>query len=266
MGYKTVYIYGLTEPDNLSEIRYIGKTTDIKRRYRNHLRKTSIKSKKQDWINSLVKDGKKPNLIIIHKCYEWEWAEFEIYYIKTYRELGYNLLNITDGGDSPSHAKETIEKIRKSNTGKHPTKETIQKLILSHIGIKQSPQSIEKIRLNRLGSKQSPETCRKISLSRQGDCHPHKGNRTPLKPSEETTKFKDGQSKIMKDIWKQDSFKEKRKISILSSWSKRQQKNNYFKIDCPSCHKNIKHYAKGLCQPCYKQGLYEQSKLMEKVG
>lgn len=63
MGQKIVYIYSISDPDTL-EIRYIGQTMDTDTRWRKHLTERDI-SDKYDWIQSLIKQNKKPIFTII---------------------------------------------------------------------------------------------------------------------------------------------------------------------------------------------------------
>jgi len=59
-------IYGLIDP-NTNEIRYIGKAVDLKNRFRNHFNPSRLVSKthKNNWLNFLIKDSKKPFVIVL---------------------------------------------------------------------------------------------------------------------------------------------------------------------------------------------------------
>lgn len=97
-----VFIYALLDP-RTAKIRYIGKTNNINRRYSQHLRArtdqkmTPVKA----WIQSLIKQGLKPNMMVIDSCDESRWANLEREYIKRFRDEGYDILNISDGGNQP---------------------------------------------------------------------------------------------------------------------------------------------------------------------
>lgn len=99
------YVYELIDPlDN--EIRYIGKTDNLKRRFTAHIsQKTLLRNKthKNNWILSLLKKGLVPKIRVIGITNEDKINEMEINYIKLYREKGHNLTNMTDGGDGGSH-------------------------------------------------------------------------------------------------------------------------------------------------------------------
>ena len=66
-----IYIYTLSHPIT-NEVRYVGKTINIKRRYKQHLydKRTSHKS---SWVQSLIKEKLKPTLTIIETCTPDNW-------------------------------------------------------------------------------------------------------------------------------------------------------------------------------------------------
>jgi hypothetical protein len=110
-----VYIYGLIDPRN-NQIFYVGYTNNTRTRLNSHI-KNKYNYDKDIIIENIINDKQKPILKIIDKCnrvynYEenmFEHERLEIYYIKKYRELGYNLSNMTDGGgDTVSYLKKKI--------------------------------------------------------------------------------------------------------------------------------------------------------------
>ena len=99
-------IYKLIDPISL-EIRYIGRTKEtLKRRLSKHVRDSKIqKSHKSNWVQFLLKNNLKPLIEIIEadiKNLE-EANKLEMYYIKLYKEEGYNLTNSTDGEIGRAH-------------------------------------------------------------------------------------------------------------------------------------------------------------------
>lgn len=141
---RKVYIYSLEYPEG--NIRYIGKTIDLKQRYRRHIydseRKTS--SKKLAWIKSLLKQGLRPIMKVIDETEESQSNFWEIHYIALYKSFGFILTNGTFGGDGQSNpTKEVRESISKKikqrakdkgvwNKGKFYTEEEKENLSLSH--------------------------------------------------------------------------------------------------------------------------------------
>lgn len=91
------YIYTLSDPDT-QEVRYIGKTNNIAKRYSAHINDKS-KSHKNSWIKSLLICNKYPTITIIasfddeSKCFD-----AEIKYIAEYKQKGYDLTNHHNGG------------------------------------------------------------------------------------------------------------------------------------------------------------------------
>lgn len=105
-----IYIYTLSHPIT-NEIRYVGKTGNIKRRYNNHISNSKkINSHIGRWIKSLLKENLLPTVQMIEKCTEHNWEEREIYWISFYKEKGYNLCNLQKGGNQPKSYKKAIKK------------------------------------------------------------------------------------------------------------------------------------------------------------
>lgn len=99
---RSVYIYTLSHPIT-NEIRYVGKAVNIKLRLQSHIDYARSKNKQRpvsDWINSLLKNNLKPLINIIEETNENDWASKEVYWIKSLKEQGKRLLNLTDGGES----------------------------------------------------------------------------------------------------------------------------------------------------------------------
>jgi len=111
-----IYIYKLIDSRN-NEVRYIGKTTNPKRRYKQHLY-DKRKSHKSSWVQSLRVLNLKPIFEIIEECDENNWIEREKYWISQYD----NLTNLKEGGGS--------DYVRTTSEG------TREKLHLAHIGRK----------------------------------------------------------------------------------------------------------------------------------
>ena len=95
------YIYTLSHPLT-GEIKYIGKTINIKSRQYSHNNLKICKSRinrKNSWIISLNLKGLKPVFSVIKECYGDDWVKEEMDLIKYCRDIGMNILNHTDGGE-----------------------------------------------------------------------------------------------------------------------------------------------------------------------
>lgn len=93
------YIYTLSDPNTL-EVRYIGQTNDINRRYNDHVasslneNSSTFKTHKARWIKKLVDVGNKPIISIIDECNTLEESnKLEKFYIEKYTNDGYKLTN-----------------------------------------------------------------------------------------------------------------------------------------------------------------------------
>lgn len=102
-------IYGLADPIS-GNIRYIGQSYDPKIRYKFHLKIKKPRTYKEFWIVSLKKLGLLPELVIIETTTFDKINERERFWIAEYRSLGFNLTNLTDGGEGckgRKHSEET---------------------------------------------------------------------------------------------------------------------------------------------------------------
>ena len=132
---KIVYIYSLKDPRDY-QIKYIGKTIDIDRRRKEHNQiHRNKKSKKNSWIIHLIENGMQPIMEILEECEETNWVEREMYWIQYYKEFGFDLKNMTLGGESNGgyvFTKEDRLKQSKSQKLRHEikpfSKETRKKL------------------------------------------------------------------------------------------------------------------------------------------
>jgi len=117
-----LYIYTLSHPLTF-EIRYVGKTNDLKRRLQSHIDYARSKNKRRkvaDWILSVIKQGLKPKITLIESVEIDDWANRERFWINHFRSLGFNLCNLTDGGESNNgyeYSDELKEVRRKARLG-----------------------------------------------------------------------------------------------------------------------------------------------------
>lgn len=121
------YIYCLVDPVTF-ERRYIGKTKNIKERYRKHLLPYCLKSNtyKNRWLRKLLTKGLKPLVMILSEVAEWEDVnEIEKFWIRIFKNAGHRLTNGTFGGDGGA-----------TMTGKKMSKEAIAKIIKAQKGKK----------------------------------------------------------------------------------------------------------------------------------
>lgn len=117
---KKYSIYVLKDPTTF-EIRYVGLSSNVDKRYLEHIKDKAI-SYKQRWINTLLKNDEKPLLGVIESNLTLSEAfELEIRYIEKYKNKGFKLTNSTIGGNAPmankTHSNETKLKMSKARTG-----------------------------------------------------------------------------------------------------------------------------------------------------
>lgn len=116
------FIYKLSCP--ITNIpKYIGMTKKPKERYRKHLNEKSL-TLKNTWVKSLLNKGLKPVMQLVDFSNSLEEINIkEKYWIIKYREWGFDLKNMTDGGDGGDtfsgrkHKQSSKEKISLANSG-----------------------------------------------------------------------------------------------------------------------------------------------------
>ena len=126
MTESVTHIYILKDPFN-NEVRYVGKSDNPKERFIEHIKKSKYtKTYKNNWIQNLLKNEKKPILEIIDIININEWSEKEKYWIKYYKDKGCNLTNLTEGGDGGNFGDKINKLISEKLKGRVFSKETIK--------------------------------------------------------------------------------------------------------------------------------------------
>lgn len=104
------YIYVLKCPEG--NIRYVGKTNNIKKRISSHISEAKKGKGRRyvlNWIQSLLVLDLKPLIEVIEECSSGNWQERERYWVEYYRKLIPNLCNNADGGLGGSGVKNYTE-------------------------------------------------------------------------------------------------------------------------------------------------------------
>jgi len=108
------WIYALLDPiDNLP--KYIGKSINPKKRYKEHIAKCNTENtKKGNWIKGLKKQGLFPVMQILKETTEANVEFWEEHYIDFYTKNGFSLKNYDSKGIGTAkvRTKETVESIK----------------------------------------------------------------------------------------------------------------------------------------------------------
>ena len=125
-------VYCLIDPNTL-EIRYVGQSNDIRRRYLDHITHSHLRdSHSKRWIRKLLRIKCEPILHVIcnFEIYDKKLLdECEKYWIFYFKALGCKLCNLTDGGSGLFNPPLEIRNaIVKSGIGRKHSEETKRKM------------------------------------------------------------------------------------------------------------------------------------------
>jgi group I intron endonuclease len=183
----TTFIYTLTDP-RTGFVRYVGKADNLKARYNRHLKAKGI-SHRTCWIKRLQAEGMRPRLEILEEVPQVSWQDAERFWISYLKFLGFQLTNLTDGGEGVVDSLGlAAKKISRAMKGRKFTVEHRAKLSAAKLGRKTGPCSEERrariraalkgktvsieqrmrISATLKGRKASPETRAKISAAATG--------------------------------------------------------------------------------------------------
>lgn len=114
---KTTFIYSIA--DEFGTIRYIGKSNNPKNRlYKHILEKSNLH--KYNWLKSIIKRGAFPIIEVVDEVPIEDWQFHEKYWISQFRCWGFELINLTEGGDGGGgykHTEVSKKKMRKAKLG-----------------------------------------------------------------------------------------------------------------------------------------------------
>lgn len=157
-------IYSLNDHNGV--VRYIGMSTSGLIRPKKHLMKCEYDNPKKrhyhvyNWIRQQLSTGFKPTIHIIEACTLESVYEREVYWIKKYREDGFDLTNKVEGGPGMlglKHTQEMKDSMSQKFKGKKPG-EHWQEMVSNQVGEKHPMY----------GKKHSAETIRKLKESHTG--------------------------------------------------------------------------------------------------
>lgn len=149
-----IYIYILVDPIT-NDIKYCGKTNNIKVRLTGHLKEKKYNIEKSEWIKNIKSLGLKPTIEIIDEVDDNDWDFWEKYWISQLKTWGFNLFNKTDGGEYSvtgfNHTAESKDKISKSQLGRKISKEWRKNISEGRKGIKFSDNHLKNLSLSHIG-------------------------------------------------------------------------------------------------------------------
>lgn len=162
------YIYTLADP-RTNEVRYVGKTINVKRRYHYHCSEFQNKQEhthRSCWLLSLIKLGLKPIMTVVTEC-ENDWSRLEQEWISKFD----NLCNHTKGGEGIvglKRSEETKRKISENNARGRSRK--VYQFTLDGKFINEYQSAIEAANKNGCDGIKIAAACRGVQHSSCGYC------------------------------------------------------------------------------------------------
>lgn len=157
------YIYKLIDPTT-NQIRYIGQTDDIKRRYNNHISSSlnknskSYNTHKSSWIRKVVNSNLLPIIEVLEECNSLEQSNIrERYYIEKLTNEGYKLTN-SYISDVTEFSLDTREKMSNARKGK-----ILEEIVGLEKSIELKEYYSERTKLNNPNKSSDPLVREKIS-------------------------------------------------------------------------------------------------------
>ena len=162
---NTAYIYALIDP-RADEIRYVGQTANLKRRYSRHITdaKRGTEWYVSRWVRLLLSFDLVPLIEMLEEIPANDWQWYEIWWIAYGKIIGWRLTNATLGGDGLSgyvQSKETRRKKseamrgKQNNLGHKDTEETKRRKSEALKGHKHTEESLLKMSEAKRGEKGS---------------------------------------------------------------------------------------------------------------
>jgi hypothetical protein len=176
-------IYALIDP-RTETVRYVGKSTTGLRRANSHANEGSLSRcanlHKVHWIRDLQSHGLSYRIAILDMLPgPVGLSEMEQYWIARGRSSGWQLVNLTNGGDGVGGWKpspETIAKWKVSSTGRRHTEEAKRKISAAKKGVpkpymaerNRRPDIISRVRSKNIGRRHTLEARKNMGLSHIG--------------------------------------------------------------------------------------------------
>jgi len=174
-------IYTLSDSRDVHAIRYVGLTSrTLQYRRTEHLYEASVgtDSHRHNWIRKVLRDGGEIVATVLMDDLSWTDAlDFEIFYIKFYRDCGYRLTNRTDGGEGALgyiHTAESKEKM--SLAAQNMSDEHKAKMSASSTGRKHTDKTKAKMSASRLGVRKSDHHRAAMSVVARNRTAEHRRN------------------------------------------------------------------------------------------
>lgn len=208
------FVYGLVDPLEPDHIRYVGLARIPSRPFdhaRAARRQATRSSYKINWIRKLQADGREPTVLVLEELPEsvstFLIGFVESSYIKSLRQIGHHLTNLTDGGEGLINpAQEVRDRISASQTK-----------AMSSPEIRKQISDKQKIRLA-----SRPDLLQSASISARAQRHTLEAKQAIGEKSKELwsdPEWHDTHAAKIKTTWSNPDIRAKQSERIKASWS-----------------------------------------------
>ena len=180
-------VYALVSSGAPDVIRYVGRTKyDMPEKrlasHRGHM-DGGLKTHVYNWMRSVYNSGEDVVAFVLESGLSWEESgERERHYIKSYKDQGYDLTNISLGGDGAvAVSQETRDLMSRNRKGKSPSPQAHAAAKRANLGRVKTKEERAKISAANTGKVRTPEMRQVLS---------EKAKARPRKPQTQETKDK----------------------------------------------------------------------------
>jgi hypothetical protein len=169
---KPWLIYILIDPRD-GQVRYVGWTIDLRQRLRDHMKPSRLNGnqRRDRWLASLIADGFYPHVETVEHGDGQGHAEAECKWITRYRSLGFDLTNLTDGGEGAQgrlHTAAAKQRMSEKRRGRKPSPQALAAARVATLGKSRDPKTVAAMRARLIGRPKAEIHRQRLAASKRG--------------------------------------------------------------------------------------------------
>jgi hypothetical protein len=169
---KPWLIYVLIDPRD-GRVRYVGWTINLRQRLRDHMKPSRLSGnqRRDRWLASLIADGFYPRVETVEHGDGQGHAEAECKWITHYRSLGFELTNLTDGGEGTQGRRHTAvakQRMSEKRRGRKPSPQALAAARVATLGKPRDPKIVAAMRAKLIGRPKAEIHRQRLAASKRG--------------------------------------------------------------------------------------------------